>query len=1435
MKKLLIGILTLASSLHAQNLPGGPANVAGTLYASNFANWTVPQGNNGPLSWSFGTACSSATSGGVTFKPFMVGSPIRIVDSNPSLSETVTVTSVKTAGSGCLINVSPSNPHQNFYLATGTAGLQEAINFAGSQAYTVIVTPDFTRMGGETSTITSAVPNPNVTILDERTSVVVPYVLAGDPQIYTAQPFGSGGTPIPPSIPVLASNSEGVAQVANAVGVASLFCGTTGGFLKSDGTCGAAANVPTPAFAIPWINPLATAFQTDGTYNFSPDTSTVDASNTSMVDFNRTATSSVQHNGVSSTLNLFSSYQSANTPNISEINQTMNVTGPAGINYGPAAQVTGNLWTLAAPEFTTLAIYKEGNHGFIGGSIRKFSPGDLHPFTCQPCVWRGGMTGNSDQGFTPINIDGTEDPSMYNGTITTGTAQGATFINNTVGVNGQDGFTGSGNYIVNMTQTISGGDFTAAPVLTDGIFFAAPLEKFSEVAPYPLTDIIPSTAAGLLACPGGIPQLTDETVLQSVTCTATAMAGAPAPNFQTGMAALDAGNPDAVNITAVATISPGVSQSVTFQYRHPNFTAWAPNGSFPDTNVGWVWDGTNVQVVVTPGITGSTAPTWNHTMGGTTNDGTVVWSNNGLTVPPASLWQGGNVMNTAMIPYAYVGIYGAMSNYPCYGATDAFHIVCSVNLGGTETTFPTNRQPPLNVLNITSTGGNVTALVDFSTSQNPFAYNNLQVGVVTGCSDSNINGAANTVILNTLTSTVTWTQSNTGTYSCASATVNPAQFYSQFILSPAVEQISGPALDANGNGNPLPGIELTINDKTFNTGDAIAQYHQSTFGGTLLGYAGRILNPDARMSGIVLFPSGAGVNANWNVINYQNQNPASFYIGGGGTSTLPTIFNTPGPNGGLWSGTLPFLGHAAFTFFAPNDFSVDNCQAESLFDINKDFNNHNGNMSFYGCAQEWDFTNSLFSPKIDANFITLNNEVYPGSDSFGPVGFSALSNNALPNYVGIGNGTRGDVSGQLGAGQIGAGLLTSGASGPPIFQIAVIGGVGSTTGCFEATAVTSEGESTPGASDCSSLLPASPSSSNYTILNFFPTLGANSFKAYKQDTDGTYKLLCSVNVQQLAQELCRDTGQALGAAAPTVDNSGLLNMLNGKMQARGQSYIWPGSEAAGCLTNDGSGNLTWGTCSGGGGSGFPITLGTTAIASGSTTTSLAGLAVNGVTLTTGGSSTTFLNAAGAYTTPAGGGGTIPNISNLLIGGASNTAADSGIAPANVGLLSGTQTWTGVNSFPAGTHFTASGSNAPFVVDSTVQVANLNATFVNNLSAADICHNDGTNCQPWALLTNANTWTMPQTVPSLVLDGTGIPIASGTTSNSDLGGYVTLSSGTGTQTLTASYSHIPIVQCVDTSATPTVVGCHATLSGSTVTITFNGTGSDVISYATIGMQ
>lgn len=200
MKKLLAILAVLlpwTAGVRAQTPPIiGPANIANTLYAANFAGWSVSQGNNGPFSWSSPQVCTSATSGGVTFKPFVVGSPIRINDqATPTHSENVTVTAVNIIGSGCSITTStPSFQHYSFFLSSATAGLQEAINYSKQSfgttnpASLVIVTPAFL---GTTGTITSAMGTAAIGILDERTPCPVAYGWTGS--AYTGINLCSGG------------------------------------------------------------------------------------------------------------------------------------------------------------------------------------------------------------------------------------------------------------------------------------------------------------------------------------------------------------------------------------------------------------------------------------------------------------------------------------------------------------------------------------------------------------------------------------------------------------------------------------------------------------------------------------------------------------------------------------------------------------------------------------------------------------------------------------------------------------------------------------------------------------------------------------------------------------------------------------------------------------------------------------------------------------------------------------------------------------------------------------------------------------------------------------------------------------------------------------------------------------------------------------------
>ena len=173
---LLAAVLALPLALAAQvttptasvtQPANGPADIAGQLYAANFAHWTIKPSELG-LSWTSASQCYG-TSGGINFKLFSTSAPITIVDVGvPANTETVTPSIASYNGAGCSVGLPATHTHSNYYLQSGTLGLQEALNWAGSSYAQVVLTPDWTAMGGTSGMISAAVVGANTTILDQR-------------------------------------------------------------------------------------------------------------------------------------------------------------------------------------------------------------------------------------------------------------------------------------------------------------------------------------------------------------------------------------------------------------------------------------------------------------------------------------------------------------------------------------------------------------------------------------------------------------------------------------------------------------------------------------------------------------------------------------------------------------------------------------------------------------------------------------------------------------------------------------------------------------------------------------------------------------------------------------------------------------------------------------------------------------------------------------------------------------------------------------------------------------------------------------------------------------------------------------------------------------------------------------------------------------------
>jgi hypothetical protein len=119
MKKTLLMVLVLVPCL----LPLQGQN-NGQIIAAQYGEFRVSGFDTG--GFSFPPATCQVSAGGKNFAAFSAGTPIKIVDSNPNLTEVATPTSVYVGA--CSVNmVTLYNHVPPYYLTSGTGGLQEAI------------------------------------------------------------------------------------------------------------------------------------------------------------------------------------------------------------------------------------------------------------------------------------------------------------------------------------------------------------------------------------------------------------------------------------------------------------------------------------------------------------------------------------------------------------------------------------------------------------------------------------------------------------------------------------------------------------------------------------------------------------------------------------------------------------------------------------------------------------------------------------------------------------------------------------------------------------------------------------------------------------------------------------------------------------------------------------------------------------------------------------------------------------------------------------------------------------------------------------------------------------------------------------------------------------------------------------------------------------
>lgn len=116
---LILGFCSL--TVRAQNLEG-------QIIASQYGQWQVQGYAPNTYTWQSPTVCN-VKGGASTFPAFKQGTPVKIIDGNPALTEIVTPSNVVINNITCAISIAPLNNHQvPWYITSATGGLQEALN-----------------------------------------------------------------------------------------------------------------------------------------------------------------------------------------------------------------------------------------------------------------------------------------------------------------------------------------------------------------------------------------------------------------------------------------------------------------------------------------------------------------------------------------------------------------------------------------------------------------------------------------------------------------------------------------------------------------------------------------------------------------------------------------------------------------------------------------------------------------------------------------------------------------------------------------------------------------------------------------------------------------------------------------------------------------------------------------------------------------------------------------------------------------------------------------------------------------------------------------------------------------------------------------------------------------------------------------------------------
>lgn len=195
MRKLTLVLLLAITFITGVAYAQAPSR---TFWAADFNKWSL-QGQGSIYTFNAATSCITNPYNSSSYT-FNTNAPVYISDfGTPTNSEIVTPSTVTSASGTCGFTASTSHTHPNFQVQSGTAGLQEILNYlskTATNAATVVIDQNFygqaVAIGSTASTLISAASGgTGIVLVDTTTSPWTWYAWSGSAYVASSAPVAN--------------------------------------------------------------------------------------------------------------------------------------------------------------------------------------------------------------------------------------------------------------------------------------------------------------------------------------------------------------------------------------------------------------------------------------------------------------------------------------------------------------------------------------------------------------------------------------------------------------------------------------------------------------------------------------------------------------------------------------------------------------------------------------------------------------------------------------------------------------------------------------------------------------------------------------------------------------------------------------------------------------------------------------------------------------------------------------------------------------------------------------------------------------------------------------------------------------------------------------------------------------------------------------------